>query len=188
MTDDTDPPESPVTSANRIVFPVRSAGMSFELRELERQTFKIAFESLLEAVAGGLSLTTFAREYHTPLSAGRFRTWIYADNNRKAAYIAAKAVGAEAIEDELIRLSDGLAPDGSPSMSDVARNSLQIATRKWVLGVLNRRRYGDIKHIEQVTTTSVDISRLSTDDLRQRLLEQMGIGASHADLAGKGMA
>lgn len=155
-----------------------SSSNSTSIRELERQSFAIAFEHLLEKVAEGTTLTTFATEYHTPLSPGRFRTWIFANNNRKAAYMAAKAVGAEHVEDEMRRIADGLNADGTPSMNDVGRSTLQVNTRKWILQVWNRKRYGDVKHIEQTTTTSVDLSRLSTDDLRQRLLEQMGLAQS----------
>jgi len=156
---------------------------STSMRELERQSFAIAFEHLLEKVAEGTTLTTFATEYHTPLSPGRFRTWIFANNNRKAAYMAAKAVGAEHVEDEMRRIADGLNADGTPSLNDTARSTLQVNTRKWILQVWNRKRYGDVKHIEQTTTTSVDLSRLSTDDLRQRLLEQMGLSSASSELS-----
>jgi hypothetical protein len=155
---------------------------SSEVRLLEQQTFDIAFEMALEQLAGGVPFTQFCTEYPSPspsqpLDPTRFRAWIWKDQKRKQAYLVAKALGAEAVEDELIRISDGLGPDNLPSPNEVDRSKLQIDTRKWLLQVWNRRRYGDVKHIEQTTTTRVDVSSLSTDELRAKVLQGLGFEA-----------
>jgi hypothetical protein len=169
----------------------QSRSPSGEVRLLELQTFEIAFESMLEKVAAGLPLATFVREYtppaanpHFALDTARFRTWIYQNPKRKQAYIAAKAVGAEAVEDELIRISDGINADGTASMNDTNRAKLQIDTRKWLLGVWNRDRYGDLKRVEQTTTvhTTTDLSTLTAEQLNRRVLEALGMdGLSSED-------
>jgi hypothetical protein len=151
--------------------------------ELEKQSFGIAFESALEALAGGTTLTEFCHSYHMPISPVRFRTWMLQDNRRKNAYYGAKALWAEALEDELIRISDGIGPDGqrgspnAPSLpEDVQRSTLRIATRKWIMEKSNRKRYGDVKHIEQTTTntTTIDVTTMSTEDLKRFVLRQAG--------------
>jgi hypothetical protein len=150
------------------------------LIDLERQSFEIAFETALERLADGLTLSEFCANYPSPvepLSAVRFRTWIFRDPQRKSAYMTAKAIGAETVEDDLIRIADGLRPDGTASLDDVPRSQLRVQTRKWLLQVWNRRRYGDVKQIEQTTTTTVDISNLSTEELRSRLLKSLGMDA-----------
>jgi hypothetical protein len=156
------------------------------LIELEKQSFGIAFESALEALAGGTTLTEFCHNYHMPISPVRFRTWMLQDNRRKNAYYGAKALWAEALEDELIRISDGIGPDGQrgspnapsgPSLpEDVQRSTLRIATRKWIMEKSNRKRYGDVKHIEQTTTntTTIDVTTMSTEDLKRFVLRQAG--------------
>ena len=156
-------------------FPDRLSDMSAEMRQLELQTFGIAFETALEHIAAGSTLESFCREYHVRLKAARFRTWIFSDRRRKNAYEAAKAVGAEAVEDDLIRISDGLLPDGTPSANDVQRSQLMINTRKYLLNVWNRERYGEVKKVEQTTTTRIDPSSLSTPELQQRLLLALGV-------------
>jgi hypothetical protein len=143
---------------------------------LREQTYAIAFETFLERVADGLPLDTVCREYHTPIVPSRFRSWVYRDEKRKQAYMVAKAIGAEAIEDELLRISDGVKQDGSMSMDDVQRSTLRINTRKWLLGVWNRRRYGEVKHIEQTTTTRVDPSTMSKADLERAIMDSLGLG------------
>ena len=163
---------------SNIVFPSNIQEMSSEMRQLEQQSFEIAFESLLEQIVDGRSLEEFCREYHTRLSTSRFRTWIYRDQRRKQTYVGAKAVGAEAVEDELKRISDGINANGDASMDDVARATLRINTRKWLLQVWNRRRYGDVKQIEQTTTTRFDPSSLSTQELQEKLLRSLGMEGS----------
>ena len=170
-------------------------GNQAALIELEKQSFGIAFESALEALAGGTTLTEFCHNYHMPISPVRFRTWMLQDNRRKNAYYGAKALWAEALEDELIRISDGVGPDGqrgspsggpSPSSGmpeDVQRSTLRIATRKWIMEKSNRKRYGDVKHIEQTTTntTTIDVTTMSTEDLKRFVLRQAGADSLDAD-------
>jgi hypothetical protein len=148
---------------------------SSEVREFERQSFSIAFETLLEHLSSGRTHGEFCRTYHTPLDPGRFRSWIFLDRKRREAYYVAKAVGAEAVEDELLRISDGITSEGTPSPDTIERAQLQINTRKWLLQVNNRKRYGDTKYVEQTTTQKFDPSSLSTVELEQRLLTALGI-------------
>ena len=161
--------------------PLPSHALSPEQRELERQTFAIAFESALEKIAEGTALSVFCQDYHIPISPTRFRTWILRDPKRKQAYYGAQAVGAESIEDDIIRIADGLNADGTPSINDVTRSTLQINARKWILQIRNRKRYGDVKHIEQ-TTRIEDTSSMSTEELRNRLFESLGITGMNKDI------
>jgi hypothetical protein len=156
-------------------FPSRAADMSPEMRQLELQTFEIAFESALEELAAGNTLELFCASYHVRLVPSRFRTWVFQNTKRRNAYIAAKAVGAEAVEDELIRIADGKLADGTPSPNDVQRSQLMISTRRWLLTVWNRERYGEVKKVEQTTTTRIDPASLSTPELQRQLLEALGI-------------
>lgn len=174
------PTGAPTGSASTLTFPKRSGDLTPEMRELELQSFGIAFESVLETLAEGRSLDEFCRSYHTQLSPARFRTWIYRDRNRRNAYLAAKAVGAEAVEDELIRISDGTLADGSASPDDVSRSQLRINTRKWLLQVWNRKRYGDVKTVESHSTTRFDVSSTSSAELQRRVLESLGLDGAIA--------
>jgi hypothetical protein len=180
---ESDQPEQPSPDQSRAARQVRhellapkGSGNRTALIELEKQTFEIAFEFALEHLADGCSLSEFCHGYHTPISTSRFRTWMFRDPRRKEAYHAAKALGAETVEDDLIRISDGLRPDLTPTPEETARAKLRIDTRKWLLQVWNRKRYGDVKHIEQNTTTTIDVSTMSKHDLEQQLMRSLGIG------------
>jgi hypothetical protein len=150
------------------------------VRALEIQTWTIAFETILEKMSEGLPFDQICKDYQTPantpvLQPARVRAWIFANERRRNAYLVAKSIGAEAIEDDLLRISDGLRPDGSVSLDDVPRSQLRINTRKWLLGVWNRDRYGDVKKVESTMTSRIDPSLLPTDDLRSRLLQNLGL-------------
>jgi hypothetical protein len=147
--------------------------------DLQEQTFAIAFETFLEQIADGAPLDRICREYHTPIVTSQFRAWVYRDTKRKQAYTVAKAIGAEAVEDELIRISDGLNADGTPSPEDTNRSMLRIKTRQWLLEVWNRSRYGPVTKIEQTTTTRHDVQSMTTEDLKRMVLEQLGIASEN---------
>lgn len=138
----------------------------------ELQTYTIAFEHVLQKVATGLPLSTTLREYHTQIDPSLFRTWIYRDESRKKAWLVAKALSAEVMEEDILRISDGLDPDGNPSPNDINRAQLQISTRKWLMQVNNKKRYGDTKFIE---TTNTNDTNLTTEELERRILEQIGV-------------
>lgn len=162
--------------------------MTPEMRALERQTFEIAFEIALESMAEGVTLEDFCREYHTKLSPARFRNWMFRDANRSVAYRRAKMIGAEVVEDQLLRIADGKNPDGSASISDTNRDTLRINIRKWLLGVWNRKKYGDIKQVEQHTSPKFDPATATADQLQQELLRALGLDQAqgHAGTHGHG--
>jgi hypothetical protein len=140
------------------------------LRKEQEQLYGIAFEHFLEGPSSGRPLDEMIAEYHTPIRASLFRAWIYRDENRKKAWLTAKALGAEAIEDEMVRIADG---SNSP-METEARTKLRLDTRWRLMAVNNRGRYGDVKQIETRSTT-VDASTLSSSELRQRILQSLGL-------------
>jgi hypothetical protein len=149
----------------------------------ETKIFEIAFTTAMDWLAEGKTLQEFCVEYHTPISPARFRKWIFQDDKRHDAYRMAKALGAEAMEDELVRISDGLSADGSAAPDETARSKLKIDTRKFVMQVNNRRKYGEHKSIEQTTTTTtkIDVTSLSTEDLKRYVLRQAGADAVDVD-------
>ena len=162
-------------------FPKKASEMSSEMLELEKQTFAIAFESALESMADGTTFQQFCDEYHVRLHSARFRNWIFKDRERKHAYDVAKAIGMEAIEDSLIRIADGIAPDGTPSPNEVSRSSLMIETRKWVMSKVNPRKYGDNKRVEQTTVTRFDPNRMTNEELARQVFDALGINVIEGD-------
>ena len=141
---------------------------------LQEQTFSIAFETFLEQIADGAPLNRVCLEYHTAIAPSSFRSWVYRDPRRKQAYMVAKAIGAEAVEDELIRIADGFDALGNPSPEETNRSALRIKTRQWLLEIWNPKRYAQVTKIEQTTTTKHDIASMTTDDLKRLVMERLG--------------
>lgn len=152
-------------------------------RQLELQSFDIAFESVLEHVAAGQSLVAFCRSYHLPVSSTRYRAWIYGDPLRKEKYRLAQKVGAEALVDDLVRIADGLDADGNVTMDDVPRSTLKINTRKFVAQVMDKERFGDTKTVN-TTVTTIDeetVKKMTTVELRQMLVRRTGSAEAPLD-------
>ena len=142
---------------------------------LMMQTFEILFEHLLVRAVHGDSLRRVVREYHTPVDEGRFRLWVYKDKTRKDLYTKYRLIGLKAIEDEMVDIADGKNVDGSDSLDDVPRSQTKLTTRQFILKVNDRKFYGDSKHVDVTTTTTVDTSKLSLSELKMRLLKAEGM-------------
>ncbi|WP_029134370.1 hypothetical protein [Sedimenticola selenatireducens] len=110
---------------------------------------------LLGYLRNGKSLTAFCRD--RTLDPGALRQWIHDDAERLTLYRDAQALGAELIEDQIMDISDGTdQPNGIPN--DIQRDALRVNTRKHLLEVWNRDRYGSRAKVE--VGLSIDLGPL----------------------------
>jgi hypothetical protein len=119
--------------------------------QIEHLTFESLFDEALDRIAAGQPLIQTIEGDPREPNYTRMLAWIHADPQREAQYHEAQKIGAEVIAQQLLALSDA-----SDSMEDVNRSTLRINTRKWLLGVWNRKRFGDVKQIDQNVT--IDLS------------------------------
>lgn len=109
-----------------------------ELRELELQVYESLFETTLDKVAEGMNIKTILNLDGRGIQMGRFVRWIMKDDQRRTRYYAAQQTGAEIVFEEMIDIADG-----EGTFEDVQRSKLRIDTRKWVLGIHDKKRFGD---------------------------------------------
>ncbi len=114
-------------------------------------SFSNFFEHALEDIAGGRPLSRVVSDDPRGFSYSKFLNWIHADEERKKRYYAAQAIGADAIADEVLSIADA---ENNP-LEDVQRSTLRINTRKFLLGVWNRKRYGEVKQIDSTVSFSL---------------------------------
>lgn len=119
-------------------------------RELNETMYTAMFEHVLVKIAEGIPLKAILREDYRQPEYEHFLRWVHKDENRKSRYFEAQEVGAELIASELLEIADA-----DDSLEDVARSTLRINTRKWLLGVWNRKRFGETKQIEQHVTVDI---------------------------------
>ncbi len=125
-------------------------------------------DGLLGYLRNGKSLTAFCRD--RTLDPGTLRRWIHADAERLNMYRDAQALGAELIEDQIMDISDGTdQPNGIPN--DIQRDALRVNTRKYLLEVWNRDRYGSKAKVE--VGLSIDLEPL-IQEARQRIERSKG--------------
>lgn len=147
-------------------------------KEIEHRRYEAVFERFLDGVAQGQPLSAIVRDYPIEMEPTKIIRWIHRDPERKERYYEAQAIGAEVIACQMMEIADA-----KDSLEDVARSTLRVGTRKWLLGVFNRKRFGDVKQIEQnVSVSLVDamgdarqrIENARTVDVPARLIENDG--------------
>ena len=113
-------------------------------REIDEMRFERILDRVLERVAMGNPLTEALGDEVYDIDYATYLRWLLKDEDRKRRYYEAQEMGAEIVSHQMIKIADA-----DDSIEDVARSTLRINTRKWLLGVWNRKRFGDIKQIEQ---------------------------------------
>ncbi len=119
---------------------------------LDEITYEALFDEFLDAVReNGLGVKQlFDNDPRAP-NLKQFIAWVMRDENRKAQYYEAQAIGAE-----VLMIETPIIADASDSLEDVNRSTLRVNTRKWQMSVWNRKRFGDIKQVDQNVT--IDLS------------------------------
>ncbi len=130
-------------------------------RRFEEQTFAAVFDDILEHVESGQPLKSFAEMRPLEFNYRRCISWIMRDETRKNRYYEAQEIGAEIVSHQILGIADA-----SDSLEDVARSTLRINSRKWLMGVWSRKRFGDIKQVDQNIT--IDLSA-AMQEAQQRL-------------------
>lgn len=145
-------PETPVTSENKAV-----------TRELLLAQYENIFMRVITEVAHGQPLHLVLKNDSRSIDYNDFYRWIKRDPERYSLFQEAQELRTEFHAGEIIQIADA-----EDSAEDVNRSKLRIETRKWLMGVHNKKRYGETKQIELNTSISI------TDALAQanaRLIE-----------------
>lgn len=110
--------------------------------------FAKMYDWVLERVAQGESLGNILNRDPRCPDVGRFIRWIMNDDTRRDRYYKAQESWSEVmLVEDMIRIADA-----DESMEDTARSKLKLDTRWKILAVCNRKRFGDIKQIDQNVT------------------------------------
>lgn len=144
-------------------------------RAIEQVTFESLFDDVLDLVREGRMLVNqmFENDPRAP-SYARFISWVYRDEGRRGRYEEAQQVGAEVIKQDMLTIADA-----DDTLEDVNRSTLRINTRKWMLGVMDKKRFGDTKQIDQTVTINLQdamqvaqerLDRARTVDVPARLI------------------
>lgn len=119
-------------------------------RELELVAYEAVFERALVDIASGQPLTSTIESDYRDINYQRMLAWIHKDEGRRARYYEAQEIGAEVVASQMLVIADA-----DDLLEDVQRSTLRINTRKWLLGVWNRKRFGEVKQIEQNVTVNL---------------------------------
>lgn len=116
-------------------------------RANELTTFEATFARVLEIVSTGQPLRAALGDDPRNLDYSRFLRWVMQNEARKERYYDALAIGAEVVSQHMLEIADA-----ADTVEDVQRSTLRINTRKHLLGIWNRKRFGEVKQIDQNVT------------------------------------
>ena len=135
-------------------------------KDLIEMQNNILFETVLERVASGISLTETLRTDVRQPDVGAFLRWIHRDSKRKQRYYEAQEIGGEIVADEMISIADA-----TNSLEDVQRSTLRINTRKFLLSVWNKKRFGETKQIEINQSISITDALAAANSRMSEIIE-----------------
>ena len=97
-----------------------------------------------EAMRGGLSMRKACIE--AEISVSCFMVWVAEDEKIQEQYACAREALIDKIADETIDIADepvGMTDNGATDSGAVAKQRLQVDTRKWLLSKLAPKKYGE---------------------------------------------
>lgn len=119
-------------------------------REIMYMQFEYMFDHILEELAGGKTIKHTLDKDPRGYESATYIHWIKKDPMRTSRYEHAQLLFAEQLGAEIIEISDA-----EDSAEDVQRSRLRIDSRKWLMGVYNKKRYGETKTIEMGGSISI---------------------------------
>lgn len=121
------------------------------------------FKLIFDIIENGKSLRYALKE--VKLSSSRFFEWIDKDEEKQKQYARVTELRAEALLDEMFDIVDETSHDTIttdkgeiPNGEWMQRSRLRYDARKWLIGKLNPKKYGDKIQQEITGETKINIS------------------------------
>src|SRR3954464_13542438 len=110
-------------------------------------------DHICREIAEGKSVRKILKEPGMPVISTLFR-WLIKNQEFSKQYLEAKSAYADPVFDAMIDLSDEVAEEAQA----VSKARLQVETRKWVVGGLNPKKYGErLQHDDQLIRHEVRV-------------------------------
>lgn len=124
---------------------------SKQSHELAKAQYEAVFHRIMEMIAEGYTLSNALRELPIEIERGKFRRWIDSQPEKRQALEESEKILANVLMDDYIDFTMGLDKD----LADIEAVKVKSSNYKWILSILNRRKYGDVKQIDVGGTISI---------------------------------
>ena len=129
------------------------------------------FALILQEIEEGASLRSILRRDEMPTQK-TFFDWLHNDEDKVKQYARATEKRADAIFEEILEIADEKSNDTIytdkgeiPNSEWMARSRLRVDARKWMLGKMNPKKYGD-----KLDVTS-DGEKLQSNDIKIEIIK-----------------
>ena len=117
---------------------------SKERLALEQTQYEIVFQTVIEQMCEGITLTAALQSFPHDIRRGKFRQWVTKDPNRRQLLDEAEKLLGECLFDDFVELNRKIGDD----LMDIESFKVKSQNLKWLLQVYNKKRFGETKQIE----------------------------------------
>ena len=124
---------------------------SKERLELEHAQYEIVFQTVIEKMCEGITLTAALQSFPHDISRGKFRQWVTKDPNRRQLLDEAEKILGECLFDDFVELNQRI----GDNLVDIESFKVKSQNLKWLLQVYNKKRFGETKQVDATFSISV---------------------------------
>ena len=124
---------------------------SKERLALEQTQYEIVFQTVIEQMCEGITLTAALQSFPHDISRGKFRQWITKDPSRRQLLDEAEKLLGECLFDDFVELNRKIGED----LMDIESFKVKSQNLKWLLQVYNKKRFGETKQVDATFSISV---------------------------------
>ena len=132
------------------------------------------FKEVIELIEDGLSLRKAVLK--VGISTRTFYNWIEKDEEKQQHYARATSIRADQLFEEILVYADAIDnchyidKNGNERVDwgKIQRNRLQMDARKWMLGKMNPKKYGD-RVVNENVNKNINLDNMSDEELEAKL-------------------
>ena len=92
-----------------------------------------------------------------------FLVWVRDHEELQGAYLVARAIREDLFFDEVVSIADGEGHVGADTHERIQRDKLRVDSRKWALGRMNPKKYGDLSQRGEGDENKGKVHRKTTE-------------------------
>lgn len=121
---------------------------SLSRQQLNAMMYEAMFPALLDGISMGRPLKKCLGEDIRDCDKAAFLRWVFSDSSRKARYYEAQEIAAEMLSSDILQIADGESQTEGGFEEDTQRSKVKIETRRYLMGIYNKKRFQETKQIE----------------------------------------
>lgn len=146
---------------------------SKEALALEHAQYEIVFDTVMERMGEGVTMTAALQEFPHDIKRGKFRSWVMKDPARRELLEEAEKLLGDCLFEDFVEMNRKTGED----LIDLEAFKIKSQNLRWLLQVYNRKRFGDKQAISMEVNQTISITG-ALQDAERRLQMVVDVTAS----------